>query len=80
MPTMKTDLGEGVGTVFALLMLSYLILPLVIVCVCIAFDLFGMAYGVEPFGVWFCRVMTGIMGWGAISIVREIFGSKETHQ
>jgi hypothetical protein len=69
---MKTDLGQGIGTVFALLMLSYLILPLIGACVFIAFDIGDMTKGIDPFWVWSCRAFTGAMIWGVFSIVKAI--------
>ena len=75
-PIMKTDVGQGIGTVFALLMLSYLILPLIGVCVFIAFDIGDMAKGIDPFWIWSCRAFTGALIWGIFSIVKAIFGKK----
>src|ERR1700690_4390810 len=71
-PITKTDLGQGIGTVISLLMLSYLILPLLAVCVFIAFDIADMAKGIDPFWLWSCRAITGTLIWTVFSIVKAI--------
>lgn len=71
-PIMKTDVGQAIGTIFALLMLSYLILPLLAVCIFIAFDIADMARGIDPFWLWSCRAITGTLVWMVISIVKAI--------
>jgi hypothetical protein len=79
-PIMKTDVGQGIGTVISLLMLSYLILPLMGVCVFIAFDIADMAKGIDPFWVWSCRAITGTMIWGVFSIVKAIRDSNKVQR
>jgi len=77
---MKTDLGQGIGTIFALLMLSYLILPAIGVCVFIAFNIADMAKGIDPFWVWSCRLWTGVMIWGILSIITAIRNSNKAQR
>ncbi len=76
-PIMKTDVGQAIGTIFALLMLSYLILPLLAVCIFIAFDIADMAKGIDPFWLWSCRAVTGVMIWTVFSIIKSIRDSNK---